>query len=398
MKTTNHYISKEINTLKIWGDLEEVSKIEEIRIDPVGNTIYLYFLLKNRKRGYEIDTLIDLINEWINEIINKENISRALDVEITSALLGYRVLKKYNKLKTNIKADKVNYILSKYIENNHFFDNFILSTIIGYSIIDIKENIVFFSDLVTWIKNQIIKRNVLSDGKNLIFSYLFLKELMDKELIELIFKLSYQLFNDADILFSDELYYSYILWNNRTLNKDKTILKKIRQFTEESIKNAEEYIRRTDSTEISKIYKGVLLDLTNEYEKTTIKVAKEEVTLDELDRKVLIAPLFSMLMLYLGCYIGNLMRLGYIDTFILPLLGNFGSDKTIIAALHGLTFIVIFSMYLIAFSLLWDILYKKNVRMEIITKNLIDRFKNRILEALIVTPSVIISIIKWFYS
>jgi len=48
---------------KLRSELNMISDIEDLRRDPIGNSIYLYFLLKNSKRGPDVDALI----YWMNE-------------------------------------------------------------------------------------------------------------------------------------------------------------------------------------------------------------------------------------------------------------------------------------------------------------------------------------------
>ena len=69
-------------------DLEIEFEEEKLR-DSLIYSIYLFFLLRNKVESDAIDNLIDWMNYWINEILNKKNFSRFVDREFTSALFGY---------------------------------------------------------------------------------------------------------------------------------------------------------------------------------------------------------------------------------------------------------------------------------------------------------------------
>jgi hypothetical protein len=99
--------------------------------------------------------------------------------------------------------------------------------------------------------------------------------LNDEEVLNKIKEYIYKKYEDGEIPFFDELYYAYILWNERK-KLPKENLPKIREFLTSAIKNAETCIKTTEPRDVSKIYKAIYLDLVNNFEQTTILVLKEE--------------------------------------------------------------------------------------------------------------------------
>ncbi|MCS7365263.1 MAG: hypothetical protein NDF54_07505, partial [archaeon GB-1867-035] len=80
----------------------EVSFEEERLRDPLIYSVYLFFLLKNKVESYAIDNLIDWMNYWIDEVLNKKNFSKFVDREFTSALFGYYSLSIAGRLSREI--------------------------------------------------------------------------------------------------------------------------------------------------------------------------------------------------------------------------------------------------------------------------------------------------------
>jgi hypothetical protein len=363
---------------KIRSELDMIFEIEDLRRDPIGTAIYLHFYLENRRRGPDIDALISWMNEWVHDILNNENISRSVDVEVTSAIMGYSTLRKNRKLKKTINIEKINKILSRYFENNHYFQNFTLSVFIGYALVQYKEMIENYYDLISWIKNMSFNESVLSDGKNIAFSFLLFKDLNEHKIIDEIFKYCNGKIQNNDIMFSDELYYSYVLWNNKDLLKNRSQLRYMRRFVEDSLLNAKEHIEKYDINNVSKIYKGIFIDLINKFEKNTIKVIKEEVSLDDLTSIILIIPTISFTLIFTALYYGYHLLSGRFDGLILQYFDFSVIDNVKLGVLFIISIFLIISG-----SMFWDVVYKKHVTIEVITQNLYKR---------------LISYIKWSIS
>jgi hypothetical protein len=235
-----------------------------------------------------------------------------------------------------------------------------------------------YYDLISWIKNMSFNESVLSDGKNIAFSFLLFKDLNEHKIIDEIFKYCNGKIQNNDIMFSDELYYSYVLWNNKDLLKNRSQLRYMRRFVEDSLLNAKEHIEKYDINNVSKIYKGIFIDLINKFEKNTIKVIKEEVSLDDLTSIILIIPTISFTLIFTALYYGYHLLSGRFDGLILQYFDFSVIDNVKLGVLFIISIFLIISG-----SMFWDVVYKKHVTIEVITQNLYKR---------------LISYIKWSIS
>jgi hypothetical protein len=112
------------------------------------------------------------MNAWVKEIIIDQKLTRSLDVEITSSLYGYSILKKYKKLKISVNKERINYIFDSYTLNKHFFDNYTLSILIGISFLDDLREETKYDELINWLRDNLLKEQNVSDLKNFVFSYI----------------------------------------------------------------------------------------------------------------------------------------------------------------------------------------------------------------------------------
>jgi hypothetical protein len=115
---------------RLADDLRQIHDIDAISNDPIGHSIYLYFLLKNRIKTPETDNLIEWMNVWVSNIINDKKYSTFLDRDITSALFTLYSLKSFGKLTVKVKEVELINLFHEYIDNNRFFDNFTFTVII----------------------------------------------------------------------------------------------------------------------------------------------------------------------------------------------------------------------------------------------------------------------------
>jgi hypothetical protein len=87
----------------------------ERREDPQGNSIYLFFLTRNKIESRAVDALIDWMNSWIDIVLNQRKFSRFVDKEVTSALLGFYALKSVGRLRIEVDTDKLVGLISEFV-------------------------------------------------------------------------------------------------------------------------------------------------------------------------------------------------------------------------------------------------------------------------------------------
>ena len=157
--------------------------------------------------------------------------------------------------------------------------------------------------------------------------------------------------------------------------------------------NSEKYVRVHQFDEVSKIFKGVLLDLIENFEQNTMRVTREEVSLDELKRKILFAPLLSVVMICLATFLAYQTRLGKYDVILLLFFKD-AMPYDFVIVYHTMIFTFVYFVYLISASILLDVGYHKIVITEVIKNNIIERIKKFYIYHLL-TPVAVIAILKW---
>lgn len=271
---------------RIQRDLRQVPD-EAYNTDALGATIYLYFLLKNKIASAELDRLIDWANDWIDNVLNKQLFSRFVDRELASALFGFYTLKLHSKLKTRVEPRVINDLLNRFGEDNAFFSNLTYTIMILLSVYDYRDRITLFKATLNWVKEQIDNGRIFNDAKNLVFaSSLFEKS--DPERNQKLTHLALRRFHDQSIPFSEQIYFSWVLWTNK-VQFDKKDVPGIRDFVGATLNNMRPILKReeqknddlelrygADDNRVSKILLGVYLDLLRSYNSKTIRVDKSE--------------------------------------------------------------------------------------------------------------------------
>ncbi|MGB9614050.1 MAG: hypothetical protein ACPL3B_00915 [Fervidobacterium sp.] len=252
--------------------------------DPLGFSIYAFFLLKNKVASPALDNMIDWINSWIDIIINKEELSRFVDREITSALFGYYALKTNGLLKISVSENKLIKLLSSSISDNLYFGNLTYSILILLSLTDKRSELPFFDRIIERIKDNIEGRTIINDAKNLVFTSLLLEKLKERSSLNKLVDICFRKIAESDVRFDDRIYYSWVVWNYRkAMEKD---LPTIRNFVEDTLKNSfsvfeekeiDDSIKEVYGIEtkvgISRIMLATYLDLLIDFNKTEIEIS-----------------------------------------------------------------------------------------------------------------------------
>jgi len=280
----NNFLEIESKIKKyIEEELSQINFTERPR-DPLGFSIYLFFLLKNKVSSPATDNIIDWMNSWIDLIINQEKFSRFVDREITSALFGYYTLKINKTLKVSIDESKLVKFLSLNTNNNLYFDNLTYTILILLSLTDKRSDIPSFNRILQRIKDAIKEGTIINDAKNLVFSSILLEKLKDKDSLHELVNICYKKISEKDIRFDDRIYYSWVIWNYRKLMDEH--FPSIRDFVEAALTNAltlleedevDESIKEMYGSEVrfgvSRILLAILFDLIVEFNKLQIELS-----------------------------------------------------------------------------------------------------------------------------
>jgi hypothetical protein len=396
---------------KIERDLQEVQELAVISKDPMGYAIYLYFLLKNKRRSVEVDNLIDWMNSWVENILIQRNFGKFIDIELASSLFAHFSLRSFRRLRVDVKTENLKQLVSEYIEDGHFFNNFTLSSIIALALADFKDDIEEYSNLLAWIEKQVDERNIFNDAKNMVFASILFKKVGFKEHIKRVFDYCYERLLKNNIPYHDELYYAYVLWKFRSLREKKEDLQKIREFTSESLENAKRVILKVDRSleeiygvntqkvaskiSASKIYLGVFIDLLNDFSQGTITVSKEELARKDISLWISLGSLFSALIFSLGVAITWLaFQLNTLIDFSMLIAHPFwmGAAKF---AINGLIFVFVVFLFTTSVSLFWDVVFKRIGHSQLIKDNLASRLKKHVLWKIIVP--LLLGFLKMFF-
>jgi hypothetical protein len=246
----------------------------ERREDPLGDSIYLYFLMRNRIESRAVDALIDWMNSWIDIILNQRKFSRFVDREVTSAILGYYVLKNIARLRTEVNIDKLVALLSKFVIDESFFNNFTYSTLILFSLVDQRNKVPMFNKVFEWVRRNIRREALFNDGKNLVFASLLLDAINAQDELKRLVRACFERVEKNMIRFDNRVYYAWVLWNNRKIMEERDFGKVI-NFTKDALENVtrmfgmeesdesviEIYGYNTEPEKFSKILLGTTLDL-----------------------------------------------------------------------------------------------------------------------------------------
>jgi hypothetical protein len=204
--------------------------------DPFGDSVYLWFLAKNKIESHAIDNLIDWMNSWIEGILNEGKFSRFVDREFTSALFGYVSLKSIDRLRTKVNINRLNDMISKFVVDDSFFNNFTYSTIILLSLADVKDKVSVFNRVFNRIMKSIDREVIFNDAKNLVFVSVLLDRLDQQDKLRKLVDLCFERVSKSNIRYNDKIYYAWILWNYKTLREERD-LPKILDFTRNTLEN-----------------------------------------------------------------------------------------------------------------------------------------------------------------
>lgn len=391
---------------KIEDDLRKIEELSTIANDPLGYAVYLYFLLKNERRSVELDNLIDWMNSWIENIIIGRNFSKFVDVELTSAFFAHFSLRTFKRLRVQVEVKKLKKLVSEHVQDDHFFGNFTLSSIIVLALSDFQREIENYPNLLAWIQNQVAEKHVFNDAKNIVVTSILFERLDSKVYLKRIVDYCYERMLENTIPSYDELYYAHVLWKFKDLRDRKEDIQRIREFTASSINNAKKLVEKevldesieevygvdiqrvTSKINVSKIWLAVFLDLLIDFTEGTIRVSKEELTRKDVPFWIRSGSLISAIIFLLNIpvlWIGfqwNIIRRVSIDLSKL----TWHSARPILSQFSINTFFFLLVAFLLttSVSLFWDVVFKASGNPEIIKSNLRMRLSKYLIYEIII--------------
>lgn len=214
---------------------------EEIRKDPLGDSIYLFFLLKNRIESPAVDSLIDWMNSWVESILKEKRFTRFVDRELTSALLGCHTLESVNRLRTKIDINRVDEMLSKYTVDGSLFNNFTYSVIILLSLADRRNEISVFNQVFNWIKKGVNNSSLFNDAKNIVFVSMLLDELHAQDELRKLVDCCFDKVSKNEMRFNDRAYYAWTLWKYRRFREERDVSRVV-DFAQNTLQNITQVI------------------------------------------------------------------------------------------------------------------------------------------------------------
>ena len=275
-------IEKKIREL-IDRDLEVNFEEKRLR-DPLVYSVYLFFLLRNKVESDTVDNLIDWMNYWVDEILNKKHFSRFIDREFTSALFGYYSLSAVNRLSVEVDVEDVKRTSIDFIVDDLFFNNLTYSLMILLPFASQINKIDKINRVFLQIKKSFNKGILFNDAKNIVFFLLLLDSMRLYDEMKSMIHNCIEKVRLNEVQFHDRTYYAWALWRYRKLVEGKEWLDII-EFTRNTLENlstlfmneeiiskeiVEIYGPNMKQTEISKILLAVALDLIIDFNKSRV--------------------------------------------------------------------------------------------------------------------------------
>jgi hypothetical protein len=388
---------------------EELKRKEDFSRDPLGYSLYSFFLLKNGIRTPEVENLTDWMNSWVDDIINQRKISRFVDRDFSSALFSYYCLRKFRRLKKKVQLASFDQLLSSYVESNRFFDSFTFSAIILIGMLDMKDEIDNYSNVINRLKNDVERETVFNDAKNLVFASIFFEQLGSGDYLKRIVDFCWKKLMDNSIPIYDELYFAWVLWKFRKLREERD-LPKIREFTDSTITNGRKFLHkepRDESIEeiygsdiktnrigfnLSKIALGVFLDILKDYLQRTVRVTREEMARKDIPVWIRSSSLIASILLVseipiLWASFGfGLVRRATLNTSNLTWQSFWPAGAQYL--INASIFLIVMGFAVISVSLLWDTVYKGYTDAKIVKNNLIKRLTNRFFDFFVILLTI----------
>lgn len=378
------------NTMISFADKELYSDLSK---DPIGLVTLLFFFLRNGLESPAVDSMIAQTDAWIDEKLNEHKFTRFLDREFVSAIFGFYALRGFRRLRTTVKTETLNEMLSNYIKDNHFFHNYTYSVMIALSVSDLKISV--YKGLMKWISKKFEDEAVFNDAKKIVFTaMLFHQTNREEDLLKLV-KSCYDKLVKGPIPYHDRIYYAWVTWNYRKLLSEQALSKLTqlvasslenfaRQWREEELeKNAEEmYGRCKTRFNPSKIALGVYIDLSRDFTSDTMIVSKEE-----LARTPLLTRLGSLISVVLLIIDIGLLYLTLSSGVIVKIPTELVVEKlaTIVstAIIDIIVMLFVILIAVVSLSLLYDTAVKGYANTDLIINNMKTRVRQWIMQILI---------------
>jgi len=264
---------------------------EEGERDPLGYSIYAYFMIKNSIERPYTSWLVDWINSWIEKTFT-EGFGRFLDRNVTALLFGYYTLATANRLKTKVDIEElIENHLPNYVYKNLFFGSLTHSIIILLSLAGMNVEIKKFENVLGSIIEGLRKGTLVNDPKNAVFAALLFEKLdLSKELRMLVESVSDK-FESDDVFFDEKIYLSWVLWKYKSELRAK--MPEITGHIKRYIENFLMSIGREegDHEAISELYGGE--NNENRYSRILIGTALDLLVMIKKDRIIEIIPQFG---------------------------------------------------------------------------------------------------------
>jgi len=393
-------MTEQFITNRIENDLR---KKDELIKDPLGYSIYLFFLLKNGIRSPEVDNLVDWMNSWVENIINQGKFSKFVDKELTSAVFAYYSLKRFKRLRTKVQSENLQQLLTSHVKAHCFFDNFTLSLMILLAVSDTKNVIESYFNVLEWVKREVGRETVFNDAKNLVLACILFEKLSFEHYLRKVIEYCWRRLTDNNIPYYDEIFYAWVLWTFRNLKEEKE-LPQIREFTHTSIRNASGLLKEEPVDEsvkqyygldtraeysgfnLSKISLAVYLDILHDFMQITLRVTKEELSRKDIPPWVRLSPLLSAILLFSdGAVLWVSFQWNIVKRISLADM-TWHSFRLAIPQylINFIIFLTVISLGVVSISFLWDIGYKGYIDPKLIKGNLRQRLKSRVMEGIVI--------------
>ena len=293
MSAFNKYKKEAIDKIN-----ELIQDMEERERDPLGHSICLYFLLKSDLSSPQIDDLVDWMNSWVNRIVNNIQFGRFMDREIVSALFGYYLLRKFNKLKIKVNEENISKLITKdIIKNGLYFGDPLYSSLILISIYNFNEQESLNDVVLKTLREVMFKSNFFNDAKRLIFVSILLEEMGDRSRLEKLVKLCEKRVLEEGVRFDDGVYYAWILWQYKHFTNR---FFRIFDFVRNTLQNAQvflgleeleretvEFYGKPVHPKFSKIWVSVYVNLISNFESFEPDIAP--VTFSFIRKKMMVS-------------------------------------------------------------------------------------------------------------
>jgi hypothetical protein len=226
--------------------------------DSLGSAFYLYAYLKSGYEGLEFNLPPPTMLMWIQDKVQRGDLSPYIEKEAAALGLGIYALCKYHKGCPHVREPFASLIEPHFESNSGLYGNFLASVLVALGLRAVGSDASVLEGLESYIRYQLMNHanTVFNDPKNLVVAHMWAKEVEAKDIVRIIVNEALDRSSREDTLMRDRIYYSYVLFEEIPAvgRKDR---RRVKNWIEASLSFIHSYsIESAFSPDIVEAYSG----------------------------------------------------------------------------------------------------------------------------------------------